>query len=76
MTKGKRQRKDENISADIEKWLVFTGSHEVSFMVSFKVRSHPITSLLFLSVYGDVNTYGKMKIHENLMSTLTEECKY
>ena len=62
-----------NVSADIEKYTIISGINEVSFMVSFKVRSHPITPIMFLSVYGDVNTYGKMKMYENLMSTLTED---
>ena len=41
-----------NISADIEKYTIISGILEVSFMVSFKVSTHLITSPLFLSVYG------------------------
>ena len=39
-------------NADIEKHIMISGILEVSFMVSFKVSTHPITSPLFLSVYG------------------------
>ena len=64
---------DENVSADIEKWLVFTGSHEVSFKVSFKVRSHPITPIMFFT--SEVRSEGLQMCAVNDCVNDCSECK-
>ena len=50
-----------NISADIEKYTIISGINEVSFMVSFKVRSHPITPIMFYT--SEVVSEVKSEVH-------------